>query len=423
MEEMTDIIGKKIVFQTLGCKLNFAESSSLGKKLLSEGFVRCKNGEQADVVVINTCSVTDTADKKGRQLIHRMVKKYPGAFIVVTGCFAQLKPGDIADIEGVDMVLGANEKVVLEDFISNVEKKKHAVCHVVKTAEIRNFIPECSADDRTRHFLKVQDGCNYYCTYCTIPFARGRSRSASVADTVAVAKSAIAQGAKEIVLTGVNTGDFGAGTNESFFDLIKALDGIDANVRYRISSVEPNLLTDDIIRFVASSSKFAHHFHIPLQSGSDELLKLMRRKYDTSLFKYKIDFIKSLMPDAFIGVDVMVGVRGETPELFHESADFIRSLDISQLHVFTYSERAGTKALEIPYVVPMAERKRRNAVLQQISDDKLTGFYESNKGKVGVVLWEDSKNKKTMSGFTSNYIKVEAPYDARLINEFTEITL
>ena len=423
MKENADIIGKKIEFQTLGCKLNFAESSSLGKKLLSEGFVRCKSGEQADVVVINTCSVTDTADKNGRQLIHRMIKKYPNAFIVVTGCFAQLKPNDIADIEGVDMVLGANEKVVLEEFLRNVEKKQQAVCHVVKTAEIRNFMPECSADDRTRHFLKVQDGCNYYCTYCTIPFARGRSRSASVADTVAVAKSAIAQGAKEIVLTGVNTGDFGAGTDETFFDLIKALDTIDADVRYRISSIEPNLLTDDIIRFVAQSTKFAHHFHIPLQSGSDELLKLMKRKYDTSLFKYKIDFIKSLMPYAFIGVDVMVGVRGETIELFQESVDFIKSLDVSQLHVFTYSERAGTKALNIPFIVPMAERKRRNAILQEVSDEKLMTFYAMNRGRKEIVLWEDSKDKKVMSGFSSNYIKVDAPYNADAINTFSEVTI
>lgn len=420
---MTNFIGKKIVFQTLGCKLNFAESSSLGKKLLSEGFVRCKNGEQADVVIINTCSVTDTADKKGRQLIHRMIKKYPNAFIVVTGCFAQLKPKDIAEIEGVDMVLGANEKIVLEEFISSVEKKNRAVCHVVKTSEIRNFTPECSADDRTRHFLKVQDGCNYYCTYCTIPFARGRSRSASVADTVAVAKTAIAQGAKEIVLTGVNTGDFGVGTDETFFDLIKALDTIDADVRYRISSIEPNLLTDDIIRFVAQSTKFAHHFHIPLQSGSDELLKLMKRKYDTSLFKYKIDFIKFLMPYAFIGVDVMVGVRGETIELFQESVDFIKSLDVSQLHVFTYSERAGTKALNIPFIVPMAERKRRNAILQEVSDEKLMTFYAMNRGRKEIVLWEDSKDKKVMSGFSSNYIKVDAPYNADAINTFSEVTI
>ena len=423
MKEMTNFIGKKIVFQTLGCKLNFAESSSLGKKLLSEVFVRFKNGEQADVVIINTCSVTDTADKKGRQLIHRMIKKYPNAFIVVTGCFAQLKPNDIAEIEGVDMVLGANEKIVLEEFISSVEKKNRAVCHVVKTSEIRNFTPECSADDRTRHFLKVQDGCNYYCTYCTIPFARGRSRSASVAETVAVAEEAIANGAKEIVLTGVNTGDFGFGTQESFFDLIKALDNIDAQVRYRISSIEPNLLTDDIIRFVSNSDKFAHHFHIPLQSGSDELLKLMRRKYDTSLFRYKIELIKSLMPHAFIGVDVMVGVRGETPELFNESKNFISSLDVSQLHVFTYSERAGTKALEIPYIVPIVERKRRNAILQKISDEKLEKFYNENKGRKEYVLWEDSKNKKIMSGFSGNYIKVEAPYNADMINTFTEVIL
>ena len=414
---------KKIAFQTLGCKLNFAETSALGRQLKEIGFEACKTNEEADVVIINTCSVTDTADKKGRQMIHRMIKKHPHAYVVVTGCYAQLKPEEIANIEGVDLVLGANEKVVLTDFLNNIEKKQQAEYHVVRTAQIRNFRPECSADDRTRHFLKVQDGCDYYCTYCTIPFARGRSRNASIAETIEVAKKAIADGAKEIVLTGVNTGDFGRSTNETFFDLIKALDAIDADVRYRISSIEPNLLTDEIIDFVATSHHFAPHFHIPLQSGSDELLKLMHRKYDTALFAYKIDKIKQVMPNAFIGVDVMVGVRGETPELFEECKTFIESLNISQLHVFTYSERAGTKALNITPIVPMNERRRRNEILQHVSEAKLKTFYDSQIGKEATVLWEDSKKGDQMHGFTENYVKVECKYDKTKVNTFEKITI
>ena len=414
---------KKIAFQTLGCKLNFAETSALGRQLREIGFIPCKAGEEADVVIINTCSVTDTADKKGRQMIHRMIKKHPHAYVVVTGCYAQLKPEEIANIEGVDLVLGANEKVVLTDFLDNIEKKQQAEYHVVRTAQIRNFRPECSADDRTRHFLKVQDGCDYYCTYCTIPFARGRSRNASIAETIEVAQKAIADGAKEIVLTGVNTGDFGRSTNETFFDLIKALDTIDADVRYRISSIEPNLLTDEIIDFVATSHHFAPHFHIPLQSGSDELLKLMHRKYDTALFAYKINKIKQAMPNAFIGVDVMVGVRGETIELFEECKQFIESLDISQLHVFTYSERAGTKALNITPIVPINERRRRNEILQQVSDAKLTTFYNSQQGNKATVLWEDSKKGDCMHGFTENYVKVECKYDKTKVNTFEKITI
>ena len=399
MTNSTIFENKKIAFQTLGCKLNFAETSALGRQLKEIGFEKCKANEEADVVIINTCSVTDTADKKGRQMIHRMVKKHPNAYVVVTGCYAQLKPEEIANIEGVDLVLGANEKVILTEFLDSIEKKQHGEYHVVRTAQIRNFRPECSADDRTRHFLKVQDGCDYYCTYCTIPFARGRSRNASIAETVEVAQKAIADGAKEIVLTGVNTGDFGRSTNETFFELIQALDNLDGDVRYRISSIEPNLLTDEIIDFVASSHHFAPHFHIPLQSGSDELLKLMHRKYDTALFAYKINKIKQVMPNAFIGVDVMVGVRGETLELFDECKSFIESLPISQLHVFTYSERAGTKALNITPIVPINERRRRNEILQRVSDAKLKAFYDSQIGKEAIVLWEDSKKRRPNAWF------------------------
>ena len=423
MTDSTIFENKKIAFQTLGCKLNFAETSALGRQLKEIGIEKCKANEEADVVIINTCSVTDTADKKGRQMIHRMVKKYPKAYVVVTGCYAQLKPEEIANIEGVDLVLGANEKVVLTDFLNNIEKKQHGEYHVVRTAQIRNFRPECSADDRTRHFLKVQDGCDYYCTYCTIPFARGRSRNASIAETIKVAEKAIADGAKEIVLTGVNTGDFGRSTGETFFELIQALDKLEGKVRYRISSIEPNLLTDEIIDFVASSRHFAPHFHIPLQSGSDELLKLMHRRYDTTLFATKIARIKEVMPNAFIGVDVMVGVRGETLELFEECKAFIESLPISQLHVFTYSERAGTKALSIEPIVPMNERRRRNEILQQVSDAKLKAFYDSQIGKEAIVLWEDSKKGDCMHGFTENYVKVETKYDKNKVNTFEKLKI
>lgn len=423
MTDITIFENKKIAFQTLGCKLNFAETSALGRQLSEIGFIKAKTNEEADVVIINTCSVTDTADKKGRQMIHRMIKKHPNAYIVVTGCYAQLKPEEIANIEGVDLVLGANEKVILPQFLENLAKKQHGEYHVVRTAQIRNFRPECSADDRTRHFLKVQDGCDYYCTYCTIPFARGRSRNASIAETIKVAQKAIADGAKEIVLTGVNTGDFGRSTGETFFELIQALDNLNGDIRYRISSIEPNLLTDEIIDFVANSQHFAPHFHIPLQSGSDTLLKLMHRRYDTALFAYKINRIKQIMPNAFIGVDVMVGVRGETPELFNECKTFIESLPISQLHVFTYSERAGTKALSIEPIVPINERRRRNEILQQVSDSKLNSFYQSQQGKDAIVLWEDSKKGDMMHGFTENYVKVETKYNKNLVNTFEKITI
>jgi threonylcarbamoyladenosine tRNA methylthiotransferase MtaB len=423
MTDTTIFENKKIAFQTLGCKLNFAETSALGRQRSEIGFVKAKTNEEADVVIINTCSVTDTADKKGRQMIHRMIKRHPNAYIVVTGCYAQLKPEEIANIEGVDLVLGANEKVILPQFLENLDKKQQGEYHVVRTAQIRNFRPECSADDRTRHFLKVQDGCDYYCTYCTIPFARGRSRNASIAETIAVAQQAIVDGAKEIVLTGVNTGDFGRSTGETFFELIQALDNLNGDIRYRISSIEPNLLTDEIIDFVANSRHFAPHFHIPLQSGSDELLKLMHRRYDTALFASKIARIKQVMPNAFIGVDVMVGVRGETLELFDECKQFIESLPISQLHVFTYSERAGTKALSIEPIVPINERRRRNEILQQVSESKLNTFYQSQQGKEAIVLWEDSKKGDMMHGFTENYVKVETKYNKNKVNTFEKITI
>ena len=324
MIDTSQFNGKKVAFQTLGCKLNFAETSAIGRSLLEAGFQRAKMGENADICIINTCSVTDTADKKCRQAINKLIHRHPNALIVVTGCYAQLKPDEITQMRGVDLVLGTNEKSALPDFITQLEKKQKGESHTVKTADIRQFTPICSADDRTRHFLKVQDGCDYYCTYCTIPFARGRSRNASVAETVAVAQRAIDEGAKEIVLTGVNIGEFGHNTSETFFDLLKALDQLEG-VRYRISSIEPNLLTDEIIDYVSTSKHIMPHFHIPLQSGSNEVLKLMKRRYTRELFADKIYKIKLLIPHAFIGVDVMVGVRGETPEYFEETRSFLDS--------------------------------------------------------------------------------------------------
>lgn len=407
---------KKVAFHTLGCKLNFAETSAIGKKMTEEGFSKVKAGEQADVCVINTCSVTDTADRKCRQAISRLNRQHPNSIMVVTGCYAQLKPEEISKIEGVDLVLGSNEKFSILEYIRNLDTEKPAEIHTTKINQIKDFKPSCSRDDRTRYFLKVQDGCDYYCTYCTIPFARGRSRSANVAETVDKAMEAIDAGAKEIVLTGVNIGDFGVHTNETFFDLIKAFDNIDRDVRFRISSIEPNLLTDEIIDYVVTSKHIMPHFHIPLQSGTNEVLKLMKRKYDRELFAHKVAKIKTLMPHAFIGVDVIVGVRGETDELFEESCKFIDSLDISQLHVFTYSERAGTKMLEIEQNTPVADRKKRSDILHQFSDKKTQAFYESQIGKTYPVLWESRHNGENMVGFTNNYVKVERSFDKNLVN-------
>jgi threonylcarbamoyladenosine tRNA methylthiotransferase MtaB len=414
---------KKVAFHTLGCKLNFAETSAIGKKMIEEGFVKIKAGEEADVCVINTCSVTDTADRKCRQAISRLNRQHPNAVMVVTGCYAQLKPEEISKIEGVDLVLGSNEKFSILEYIRNLETDTPAEIHTTKINQIRDFKPSCSRDDRTRYFLKVQDGCDYYCTYCTIPFARGRSRSANIAETVAMAMEAIDAGAKEIVLTGVNIGDFGKNTGESFFELVKAFDTIDRDVRFRISSIEPNLLTDEIIEYVVNSKHIMPHFHIPLQSGTNEVLKLMKRKYDRELFAHKVSKIKTLMPHAFIGVDVIVGVHGETDELFEESCKFIDTLDISQLHVFTYSERAGTKMLEIEGVTPVNERKKRSDILHFLSDKKTYAFYKSQMGKTYPVLWESKHAGENMVGFTNNYVRVQRPYDKNRINKLETVTL
>ena len=414
---------KKVVFHTLGCKLNFAETSTIGKQMVSEGFVKVRKGEQADVCVINTCSVTNTADRKCRQAINNLHRYHPEAIIIVTGCYAQLKPEEIAAIEGVDLVIGANEKFSILNYLHDFKREDGNKIHHSEIKKTKEFKPSCSMENRTRYFLKVQDGCDYFCTYCTIPLARGRSRNGSIEETLKMAEQAINEGAKEIVLTGVNIGDFGKSTGENFFELIKALDGLPYNIRFRISSIEPNLLTDEIIRFVGQSKHFMPHFHIPLQSGTNEVLQIMKRKYNRELFAHKINIIKSIIPDAFIGVDLIVGVRGETPELFEESCKFIDSLDISQLHVFTYSERDDTKMLEIDQVTPIIERKKRSDILHLISDKKTKDFYESQQGKCYPVLWENRQNGENMVGFTSNYVQVECSYDKKLVNTLEMVTL
>ena len=415
---------KKAAYYTLGCKLNFAETSTIGKQLAEHGVRKARAGERADICVVNTCSVTELADKKCRQAIRRIGKQHPGAFIVVTGCYAQLKPEEVAHIEGVDLVLGAEQKLDIMRYLEDMEKRKgEAAIFASSGKDIRSFSPSCSADDRTRHFLKVQDGCDYFCSYCTIPFARGRSRNGSIASLIEQAERVAREGGKEIVLTGVNIGDFGKSTDERFIDLIRALDEVEGIERYRISSIEPNLITDEAIDFVAHSRRFAPHFHIPLQSGSDAVLKLMRRRYDTALFRHKVEKIKEVMPHAFIGVDVIVGTRGETDSYFEEARQFIESLDISQLHVFSYSERPGTQALKIDYVVDPKTKHTRSQQLLEISERKLAAFYEAHIGSRASVLFEQTKKEGMMHGFTENYIKVEIPYDAALVNETRPVCL
>ena len=423
MIDTTVFQDKKAVYYTLGCKLNFSETSTIGKTLKEAGVRTARRGEKADICVINTCSVTEVADKKCRQAIHRLVKNHPGAFVVVTGCYAQLKPEQVASIEGVDVVLGAEEKGRLMDYLGDLQKhdKGEAVTSAFK--DIRSFAHSCSRGDRTRYFLKVQDGCDYFCSYCTIPFARGRSRNGRIEDIVAQARQAAEEGGKEIVITGVNIGDFGKTTGESFFDLVKALDQVEGIERYRISSIEPNLLTDEIIDYVAQSRAFMPHFHIPLQSGCDEVLKLMRRRYDTALFAHKINKIKEVMPHAFIGVDVIVGTRGETEAYFNQAYEFLKGLDVTQLHVFSYSERPGTQALKIDHVVSPEEKHRRSQLLLALSDEKTRAFYASHIGQEAVVLMEKSKPGTPMHGFTDNYVRVELPYDISLDNQLVRIRM
>lgn len=413
---------KKVAFYTLGCKLNFTETSSIVAELLQLGFRKAMKDEVADVCIINTCTVTDSADKKCRQAIHKIVRKNPDAYIIVVGCYAQLKSKEIKAIAGVDLVLGANDKFKIP-FILQTEGLVSDAVICSDTKCITPFYSSSSADDRTRHFLKVQDGCDYFCSYCTIPFARGRSRNGKISDLVESANKIAQVGGKEIVLTGVNIGDFGKSTGETFFDLIKALDEVEGIERFRISSIEPNLLTDEIIDFVAESKRFAPHFHIPLQSGSDAVLKLMRRRYDTALFAKKIDKIKSIMPNAFIGVDVIVGMRGETNEFFDEAYNFIKGLNVSQLHVFSYSERAQTQALKIEPKVTMEEKKLRSKLLLELSNVKLRNFYNGQLNSSHLVIWESTKHASNMCGFTENYVKVVAPYDAKKINSIQQVLL
>ena len=400
--------GKKAVYHTLGCKLNFSETSTFAKSLEEMGVVEAGKDEPADICLINTCSVTEVADHKCRQAIHKLVRQNPNAFVVVTGCYAQLETEKVSNIEGVNLVLGANEKANLIQFLSDAWGKEHQY-HSVKTKEIKTFQPSCSRGNRTRYFLKVQDGCNYFCTYCTIPYARGFSRNPSISSLVEQATKAAGEGGKEIVLTGVNIGEFGENSDESFLDLVKALDNVRGIERFRISSLEPDLMGDDLIEYCAGSRAFMPHFHIPLQSGSDKVLKLMHRRYDKDLFRRKVELIKKLMPDAFIGVDVMVGCRGEEPELFDECYDFLKPLDVTQLHVFPYSERPGTLALKIPYIVSDTEKKRRSKLLLDLSEEKRLAFYESHIGTLADVLFEKSNRGRAMHGFTRNYIRVELP--------------
>ena len=407
--------GKTAKFYTLGCKLNFSETSTFARTLYNMGVREAKKSEQADICLINTCSVTEVADHKCRQIIRRMVRNNPGAFVIVTGCYAQLESATVAKIEGVDLVLGSNEKADLVQYLSDAwnkvdttkEKESEGEYHSVRTKDIKSFQASCSRGNRTRYFLKVQDGCNYFCTYCTIPYARGFSRNPTIESLVAQAEEVAGEGGKEIVLTGVNIGDFGKTTGENFLDLVKALDKVEGIQRFRISSLEPDLIDDELITYCAESRAFMPHFHIPLQSGSDEVLELMHRRYDTALFAHKIKLIKEKMPDAFIGVDVMVGSRGERPECFEDCYNFLDSLPVTQLHVFPYSERPGTAALSIPYVVDEREKKHRAHKLLKLSDEKTRAFYATHIGQEANVLFEKAARGKAMHGFTDNYIRVE----------------
>lgn len=415
---------RTVKFVTLGCKLNFSETATIGELLAKHGIVPARDDEAPTMCVVNTCSVTEMADKKGRQHIRSLVKKYPDALMVVTGCYAQLKSEEIAALPGVDIVLGSEQKLDIVDYVEKwLETGRQEEVVVTPHTRISKFSPSCERGDRTRYWLKVQDGCNYYCTYCTIPMARGRSRSGTIESLVAQASQVADEGGKEIVIAGVNIGDFGTDTGERFIDLIKAFDQVEGIERYRISSIEPDLLTDEIIEFCAGSRAFMPHFHIPLQCGNDEVLKLMHRHYDRALFAHKIDKIRQLMPDSFIGVDVMVGSRGETQERFDDSYHFIDSLEVEHLHVFPYSERPGTMALRIPHIVPQREKQRRVARMIALSDKKQRAFIERYVGTVRPVLMEQPHGQGPMHGFTDNYIKVNVPPCQALVNKVVDVKL
>lgn len=415
---------RKALFHTFGCKLNFAETSTVAKMLAGRGIISAREGETPDIIVVNTCSVTELADKKCRQAIRAFNRRYPAAAIVVTGCYAQLKAPDIEKMPGVVIVAGNDRKLEIADAVERWLDRREPVLLHTPVKDIRSFSPSCARGDRTRFFLKVQDGCDYFCSYCTIPYARGRSRSATIDSLVAQAAAAAAEGGKEIVITGVNIGDFGKGRSDTFFDLMRALDQVDGIERYRISSIEPNLLTDEMIEWVAGSRAFMPHFHIPLQSGSDAVLQLMRRRYGTSVFRHRVETIREVMPHAFIGVDLIVGARGETPEEFAASRDFVDSLAISRLHVFPYSERPGTRALtDIDHVVSQHDKHMRARTMLDISDRKLKEFTDGFIGTVRPVLVEHCAKGDTMGGFTDNYLRVSLPADASLDNRIVPVRL
>ena len=415
---------KKVAFYTLGCKLNFSETSTIARLFEDAGFAKVDFEDTPDVYVINTCSVTDNADKKCKQLVKKALKTNPNAFVTIVGCYAQLKPEEIGKIPGVDLVLGANEKFDIISYIENTDKKEEATVAYKNIKETKSFVPAVSFGDRTRSFLKVQDGCDYFCTFCTIPLARGKSRNASIAETIDEAEKIANTDIKEVVLTGVNIGDFGQGEGENFFQLIQALDKVEGIDRYRISSIEPNLLSNEIIDFcLTDSNKFVPHFHIPLQVGNDRILKAMRRKYERSLYAERVSQIKSLRKDCCIGVDVIVGFPGETDDEFLDSYNFLQSLDISYLHVFTYSERANTSAPKLGKTVPMDKRKERSKMLHILSDKKKRAFYEENVGSERTVLFEAEEDEGMMFGFTENYIKVKTPFKSSLVNQFRNVKL
>ena len=419
-------MAKKVAFYTLGCKLNYSETSTIGRQFTNAGFETVDFTQAADVYIINTCSVTENADKKCRKVVKEALKHSPAAYITIVGCYAQLKPQEIAEIEGVDMVLGAAEKFQIVDYISDLTKNPKTIIYNNPIQETNEFIPSYSYGDRTRTFLKVQDGCDYSCTFCTIPLARGASRSDTIESIVKQAEEIAASGVKEIVLTGVNIGDFGIRNGErenKFYDLIKALDEVEGINRIRISSIEPNLLTHEIIAFVAQSKRFVPHFHIPLQSGSSKILALMRRRYKRELYLDRVKTIKELMPNACIGVDVIVGFPGETREDFLDTYNFINNLDISYLHVFSYSERDDTPAKYMEGVVPGSQRADRSKMLHILSDKKRRAFYESQLGKEEEVLFEADQKEGFMHGFTSNYVKVKVKYDPVLVNELKRVKL
>ncbi len=416
---------KKVAFYTLGCKLNFSETSTISRLFDDAGYAKVEFEDTPDIYVINTCSVTENADKKCKQLVKKALKINPNAFVAIIGCFAQLKPTEIAEIPGVDLVLGANEKFNLIEHIEKLNEKSDTP--IVEFESIKNtneFVPAYSIGDRTRSFLKIQDGCDYFCTFCTIPLARGKSRNASIADTVLEANKIAQTDIKEVVLTGVNIGDFGQGGDENFFSLIKELDTVEGIDRYRISSIEPNLLNNEIIHFCLNeSAHFVPHFHIPLQVGNDRLLIAMRRKYERELYAERVQYIKQLRPDACIGVDVIVGFPGETDEEFLDTVHFLKELPISYLHVFTYSERANTTAVKLGEPVPMNIRRERSKQLHILSDKKKRAFYEENIGTIRTVLFEHEEDHGIMYGFTENYVKVKMPYDSTLVNTFNKVQL